>query len=114
MAIQLPDHDALSLLDVDVIQHDKPWISTVRHSNGSGSMVQITWDGVAGSVSIRLLEGEEEILSVEREGLDLLSIDQTGSELYLACEFGLGEHSGRLSLSHGGCFKFRDTVLQTS
>lgn len=113
MAIQLPDHDALSLLDVEVIAHEEPWVSTVHHSNDMESHVHVTWDGFAGSVSIRWLDVGEECFSIEREGLVLLSIDQTGTDLHVACEFEFGQYSSRLSLTHGDDFKLRDTVLQT-
>ena len=65
--LEVPRITDLDGLPVDVASSDELGVVAVTASAGDGAVVTLTWNEVAGSVSIRWLEAGDERLALERE-----------------------------------------------
>lgn len=80
---EVPSDDRLQELSVEVSRHDEPWIATIRSVAKDESVLQITWDEVAGSVTVWVLRGEIELVRIEREMVDTIRMYERESNTYL-------------------------------
>ena len=65
--LEVPRTTDLDGLPVDVASSDELGVVAVTASAGDGAVVTLTWNEIAGSVSLRWIEAGDERLALERE-----------------------------------------------
>ncbi len=92
---------------------DEPGVVSLTAWANDGNSVTLTWDEVAGSASIRWLDGDKERLVLEREAASKISVrDADGSVQF--CVWSRSEGMvGELVVGVGEQVSVRDALLRT-
>lgn len=110
--LEVPRIADLNLLPVEVSKPGDPGVVSVTSWASDGAVVTLTWDEIAGSVSIRWLDAEGERMFLERETASKVSIrDERGQiEFWVWSEAaGLG---GQLVVRIGEHVAVSDVLLR--
>lgn len=110
--IEVPRLDDLSDLGVAIEASEQPGVASVTAWAADGSSVTCTWDEIAGSATIRCIDGDEERLVLERETVSKVSVrsDRGGVQfLVWSRSEGVG---GELLVQVGERVTLRDAVLR--
>ncbi|WP_291379381.1 hypothetical protein [Demequina sp.] len=110
--LEVPDLDDLSDLGVAIEPSEQPGVVSLTAWAGDGSSVTLTWDEIAGSASIRWVDGDHERLVLERETASKISVRADGASLQFhvwSRSQGLG---GELVVRVGEGVSVRDVLLR--
>jgi hypothetical protein len=110
--LEVPRLDDLSDLDIVIEQPGQPGVVSLTSWANDGSSVILTWDEIAGSVSVRWSDGDSERLLLERESVSKISVrDEHGSIKFRVWSYweGLG---GELIVGIGEHILVRDKLLR--
>jgi hypothetical protein len=110
--LEVPQLADLAGLPVEVTTLDAPGTVSVTAWANDGAVVTLTWDEIAGSVSVRWVEHGTERLALERESVSKVSVrgerDRVEFWVWLAAD-GLG---GQLVVRVGEHVGLVDAILR--
>ncbi len=111
--LEAPRPDELLDLGIMIQPSDEPGVVSLTAWANDGNSVTLTWDEVAGSASIRWLDGDKERLVLEREAASKISVrDADGSVQF--CVWSRSEGMvGELVVGVGEQVSVRDALLRT-
>lgn len=110
--IEVPRLDDLSDVGVLVEASEQPGVASVTAWAGDGSSVTCTWDEIAGSATIRCIDGDAERFVLERETVSKVSVlsDRGGVQFRVwSRSEGVG---GELLVQVGQRVTVRDALLR--
>ncbi|MET4622969.1 hypothetical protein ABIE18_004449 [Arthrobacter sp. 2762] len=111
--LEVPQLEDLNDLGIVIEPSSQPWVVSVMAWANDGSAVELTWDEIAGSASIRWVNGDELRLALERETASKISVREESGRIefrvWSRCE-GLG---GLLTVQVGEHVTVHDTLLRT-
>ncbi len=110
---EAPRVEDIRALGLEVESSEEPWVVTVRSWAKDGSCVQLAWDEVAGSASIRWIDGQNERLTLERETVQKVSIQAEGGVVRFRVWSRSEGVNGKLHLDIADTVSVRDTQLRT-
>ena len=111
--LEVPRLEDLNDLGIAIEPFSQPWVVSVIAWANDGSTVKLNWDGIAGSASVRWLNGDEVRLALWREAPVKISVrDECG-----VIEFRVWSHweglAGQLIVTVGEHVTVHDTLLHT-
>ena len=108
----VPTDEVLADLPVDVVRHDEPWVTTVSSTTDDGTVVDLTWDQVAASISLLVRRADVEIARFEREAIVRVRIFESRAGLHFEAETSSGALGGLLGVDIGSTVMVRDVLLR--
>lgn len=112
IALEVPHPDDLADLAVTVEPSAQPWIASVTARADDGSRVTLTWDEIAGSVSVRWVDGDRERLVLERETASKVSVRGSEEGIQMHVWSSSEGVRGELVVRVGEGVAVRDVVLR--
>jgi hypothetical protein len=109
---EVPADEVLAGLPVEVAHHDEPWVTTVSSTADDGTVVDLTWDQVAASISVRVRRGEAELARFEREAIVLVRVFESNAGLHFEAELSVDAVGGVLGVDIGTTVTLRDVLLR--
>ncbi|WP_219105896.1 hypothetical protein [Austwickia sp. TVS 96-490-7B] len=110
--VEVPQLDDLSELGVVVEVSEEPGVASVTAWAKDGSSVTCTWNEIAGSATIRCIDGDEEWLDLYREAVSKVSVrSHRGGVQFLVWSRSEGV-GGELLVQVGERVMMRDVVLR--
>jgi hypothetical protein len=109
---EVPHLDDLSDLAVAIEPSEQPGVVSLTAWAGDGSSVTLTWDEIAGSVSVRWVEGDQERLVLERETASKVSVRAEGASLQFHVWSYSQDLGGKLVVRIGEGVSVRDVLLR--
>lgn len=112
MDLEVPHAEDLEGLDVELTYADTPGVASVTANAIDGSVVTLTWDVIAGSVSVCWLISGVERLNIERETASKISIHDRGDGVDLRVWSRSEGVVGKLVIEVSGSVRVTDTTLR--
>lgn len=111
--MEAPRREDLDGLHMDVIEHEEPWVITVRTVAQDGSVLEVTWDEISARVSVRwLLNSGIDCLTIERESVKRVGIQQTTAGMRFEVATATEHLEGGLTLDVGASIYVKDVLLR--
>jgi hypothetical protein len=110
--LEVPQLDDLADLGIMVERPDSPGVASVAAISGDGGSVTLTWDEIAGSVSVRWLEGDRERLVLERETASRVAVRGLSSGVQFRVWSESDGVRGELVVSVGERVSVQDSLLR--
>ncbi len=110
--LEVPDNDVLDMLPVEVIRHEEPWVATVRAIADDGLIAEMTWDEVAASVAVRVLQDDAVMVRLERESMRSVRVLSSDLGLHFEAALFAVELGGVLTIDIGSTVIVRDALLR--
>jgi hypothetical protein len=111
--LEVPRISDLDALSVEVVFSDEPGVASVTARANDGAVVILTWDEIAGSVSVRWVEDGIERLALDRESASKVSIREERGRVEFWIWSGVDGLSGQLIVSAAERVSVTDVLLRT-
>ncbi|MDR6689049.1 hypothetical protein J2Y41_004653 [Arthrobacter sp. 1088] len=111
--LEVPQITDLHNLPLDVVNLDSPGVVRISGLANDGSTVDLTWDELALSVRIRLVDGGQERLVIERETALKVSINKEDDQVLFSLWSEWQGTSGKLTVRIGEHVSITDLLLRT-
>jgi hypothetical protein len=114
MSAQLEVPSSWDLADLGIVleESDSPGVASITVMSGSGGRVTLTWDEIAGAVSVRWTEGGRDCLVLARETASKVSVRDLGSSVEFRVWSSSPALGGELVLEIGETVSVRDVLLR--
>lgn len=110
--LEVPRLDDLGELGLAIEPSEQPGVVSLTAWADDGSSVTLTWDEIAGSASIRWLDGDDERLVLERETASKISVREEGGGVHLRVWSRSEGLHGELVVRVGEGVSVRDVLLR--
>jgi type II secretory pathway component PulM len=110
---EVPRLDDLSDLGIAIESSEQAGIVSLTAWANDGSSVTLTWDEIAGSATVRWLDGDHERLVLERETASKISVQDVGGSVYFRVWSRAERLAGELIVQVGERVSVHDALLRT-
>lgn len=111
--LEVPDLDDLRGLGIAIEPAEQDGVVSLIARANDGSSVKVTWDEIAGSISVRWLEGDDERLVLERETVSRISVRAEAGSVHFRVWSRSEGLRGELAISVGELVSVNDVLLRT-
>lgn len=110
--LEVPRLNDLSDLGIVIEPSEQPGVVSLTAWAGDGGSVTLTWDEIAGSVSIRWVDADQERLVLEREAASKISVRTEGGSVQFHVWSRSQGMGGELLVRVGESVSIRDVLLR--